>query len=163
MTIPEAVQLVLQASSMGRGGEIFVLDMGEPVRILDLVHNLIRLSGLEPDRDIKIDFVGLRPGEKLFEELKLEGEDVGPTSHEKIRLLTGSKMTFEQISGWLDELSVLVAAKNVHGLITKLVSIVPEYWPSPEIVSLGTIDRHDQELNYRLSRASLSSTQESAA
>ena len=85
MTIPEAVQLVLQASSMGQGGEIFVLDMGEPVRILDLVRNLIRLSGLEPDRDIKIEFVGLRPGEKMFEELKLEGEDIGPTAHEKIR------------------------------------------------------------------------------
>ncbi len=91
MTIPEAVQLVLQASSMGKGGEIFVLDMGEPVRILDLVRNLIRLSGLEPDRDIKIDFVGLRPGEKMFEELKLEGEDIKPTAHEKIRLLTGSR------------------------------------------------------------------------
>ena len=87
MTIPEAVQLVLQASSMGKGGEIFVLDMGEPVRILDLVRNLIRLSGLEPDRDIKIDFVGLRPGEKLFEELKLEGEDIGPTAQSKIRVL----------------------------------------------------------------------------
>ena len=117
MTIPEAVQLVLQASSMGEGGEIFVLDMGKPVRILDLVRNLIRLSGLEPDRDIKIDFVGLRPGEKLFEELKLEGEDIRPTVHEKIRVLTGRKMTFEQVSGWLDELSVLVAAKNVHGLV----------------------------------------------
>ena len=163
MTIPEAVQLVLQASSMGQGGEIFVLDMGEPVRILDLVRNLIRLSGLEPDRDIKIDFVGLRPGEKLFEELKLEGEDIRPTVHEKIRVLTGRKMTFEQMSGWLDELSVLVAAKNVHGLVTKLVAIVPEYWPSPEIISLGAIDRHDQALNHQLARASLSPTQESAA
>ena len=163
MTIPEAVQLVLQASSMGQGGEVFVLDMGEPVRILDLVRNLIRLSGLEPDRDIKIEFVGLRPGEKLFEELKLEGEDIGPTAHHKIRVLTGSKMTFEQVSGWLDELSVLVEAKNVHGLVTKLVAIVPEYWPSPEIMSLGAIDRHDQALIYRQARATLASTQESAA
>jgi FlaA1/EpsC-like NDP-sugar epimerase len=163
MTIPEAVQLVLQASSMGQGGEIFVLDMGEPVRILDLVRNLIRLSGLEPDRDIKIDFVGLRPGEKLFEELKLEGEDIGPTAHEKIRVVTGSKITFEQVSGWLEELSVLVEAKNVHGLVTKLVAIVPEYWPSPEIISLGAIDRHDQALVYRQARATLTSTQESAA
>jgi FlaA1/EpsC-like NDP-sugar epimerase len=163
MTIPEAVQLVLQASSMGQGGEVFVLDMGEPVRILDLVRNLIRLSGLEPDRDIKIDFVGLRPGEKLFEELKLEGEDIGPTAHEKIRVLSGTKMTFEQVSLCLDELSVLVEAKNVHGLVTKLVQIVPEYWPSPEIISLGAIDRHDQALVYRQARASLTSTQDSAA
>jgi FlaA1/EpsC-like NDP-sugar epimerase len=162
MTIPEAVQLVLQASSMGKGGEIFVLDMGEPVRILDLVRNLIRLSGFEPDRDIKIDFVGLRPGEKMFEELKLEGEDVKPTAHEKIRLLTGSRTTFEQMSGWLDELSMLVQAKNVHGLVTKLVTIVPEYWPSPEIISLGAIDRHDQALNHQLARANLASTPESA-
>ncbi len=162
MTIPEAVQLVLQASSMGKGGEIFVLDMGEPVRILDLVRNLIRLSGFEPDRDIKIDFVGLRPGEKMFEELKLEGEDVKPTAHEKIRLLTGSRTTFEQISSWLDELSVLVQAKNVHGLVTKLVTIVPEYWPSPEIISLGAIDRHDQALNHQLARATLASTPQSA-
>jgi FlaA1/EpsC-like NDP-sugar epimerase len=162
MTIPEAVQLVLQASSMGKGGEIFVLDMGEPVRILDLVRNLIRLSGLEPDRDIKIDFVGLRPGEKMFEELKLEGEDVKPTAHEKIRLLTGSRTTFEQMSAWLDELSVLVQAKNVHGLVTKLVTIVPEYWPSPEIISLGAIDRHDQALNHQLARATLASAPQSA-
>jgi FlaA1/EpsC-like NDP-sugar epimerase len=161
MTIPEAVQLVLQASSMGQGGEIFVLDMGKPVRILDLVRNLIRLSGLEPDRDIKIDFVGLRPGEKMFEELKLEGEDIGPTAHEKIRLLTGSKASFEQMSLWLDQLSDLVAAKNVHGLVNKLVEIVPEYWPSPEIISLGAVDRHDQALNFRLAHASLSSGQES--
>ncbi len=161
MTIPEAVQLVLQAASMGQGGEIFVLDMGQPVRILDLVRNLIRLSGLEPDRDIKIEFVGLRPGEKMFEELKLEGEDIRPTAHEKVRLLTGSKMTFEQMATALDQLSVLVGAKNVHGLVSKLVEIVPEYWPSPEIISLSAVDRHDQALNYRLAHASLA-TQESA-
>ena len=159
MTIPEAVQLVLQASSMGLGGEIFVLDMGEPVRILDLVRNLIRLSGLEPDRDIKIDFVGLRPGEKMFEELKLEGEDVSPTAHSKIRLLTGSKMTFEQMSIWLDQLSVLVAAKNVHRLVSKLVEIVPEYSPSDEVVALSEVDRHDQSLIYSLARTRLASSE----
>src|SRR5262249_27376099 len=85
MTIPEAAQLVLQASAMGRGGEIFVLDRGEPMKITDLAANLIRLSGLEPERDIQITFTGLRPGEKLFEELSLEGERIKPTAHEKIR------------------------------------------------------------------------------
>jgi FlaA1/EpsC-like NDP-sugar epimerase len=159
MTIPEAVQLVLQASSMGQGGEIFVLDMGEPVRILDLVRNLIRLSGLEPDRDIKIDFVGLRPGEKMFEELKLEGEDMGPTDHAKIRLLTGSKMSFEQMSIRLDQLSVLVTSKNVHGLVSKLVEVVPEYSPSDELIALSEVDRHDQSLVYNLARTHLAASE----
>jgi FlaA1/EpsC-like NDP-sugar epimerase len=163
MTIPEAVQLVLQASSMGQGGETFVLDMGEPLRILDLVRNLIRLSGLEPDRDIKIEFVGLRPGEKMFEELKLEGEDIGPTAHAKIRLLTGGKVTFEQMSVWLDQLSVLVAAKNVHGLVSKLVEIVPEYSPSEEVIALSEIDRHDQSLMYSLARTRLAASERRTA
>ena len=84
MTIPEAVQLVLQAAALGCGGEIFVLDMGEPVRIVDLARDLIRLSGLEPDRDIEIRYTGLRPGEKLFEELFGADEAYGRTQHEKI-------------------------------------------------------------------------------
>ena len=84
MTIPEAVQLVLQAAAIGKGGEVFALDMGEPVRIADLAHDLIRLSGLEPGRDIEMMYTGLRPGEKLFEELFLENEDYSRTRHEKI-------------------------------------------------------------------------------
>ncbi len=155
MTIPEAVQLVLQASTMGKGGEIFVLDMGEPVKILDLVDNLIRLSGLEPERDIKIEFIGLRPGEKLFEELQLEGEGIKPTSHEKIRILEGANITFEQVSNFLEELTLLVESKNVHGLVSKLVQIVPEYMPSDEINALCNVDRHDKALTYRRARSGL--------
>ena len=84
MTIPEAVQLVLQAGSMAKGGEIFILDMGEPVKIVDLAEDLIRLSGFEPYEDIDIEFTGLRPGEKLFEELLLAEEGILDTKHEKI-------------------------------------------------------------------------------
>ncbi|MEJ2292309.1 MAG: polysaccharide biosynthesis protein [Deinococcales bacterium] len=84
MTIPEAAQLVLQASGTGKNGEIYILDMGEPVRILDLARDLIRLSGLEPDVDIEIVFTGMRPGEKLSEILMTEKERTGGTAHEKI-------------------------------------------------------------------------------
>ena len=84
MTIPEASQLVIQAGAMGRGGEIFVLDMGEPVRIVDLAGDMIRLSGLRVGQDIDIEFVGIRPGEKLYEELMVDGETHLPTSHPKI-------------------------------------------------------------------------------
>ena len=84
MTIPEAVQLVLQAAALGQGGEIFVLDMGEPVKIVDLAADLIRLSGLEVGKDIEIRFTGIRPGEKLFEELFFGAEQAMPTRHPKV-------------------------------------------------------------------------------
>ena len=86
MTIPEAVMLVLQAGSIGKGGELFLLDMGEPIKIADLARNMIRLAGLVPDRDIMIEYIGLRPGEKLYEELLIEGEGVLDTAYEKIKV-----------------------------------------------------------------------------
>jgi FlaA1/EpsC-like NDP-sugar epimerase len=155
MTIPEAAQLVLQASTMGKGGEIFVLDMGEPIKIVDLAHDLIRLSGLEPQRDIPIVFTGLRPGEKLFEELRFDGEGLKLTAHEKIRVLDGGPASSSQVSAWLDELAVIVASKNVHQLVTKLKEIVPEYTPSPEILSLAEVDRHDRFASYQSARNGL--------
>jgi FlaA1/EpsC-like NDP-sugar epimerase/UDP-N-acetylmuramyl pentapeptide phosphotransferase/UDP-N-acetylglucosamine-1-phosphate transferase len=148
MTIPEAVQLVLQASTMGKGGEIFVLDMGEPVKIVDLARTLLTLSGLEPDRDVKIVFTGLRPGEKLFEELKLDGEGIKPTSHQKIRVWDGGAVSFKQVQTWLEELARLTEAHNVHGLVTKLKEIVPEYTPSPEILARSEVDRYDSFVSY---------------
>ena len=84
MTIPEAVQLVLQAGAIGRGGEVFVLDMGEPVKVVDLATDLIRLSGLEVGNDIEIRFTGARPGEKLYEELFFDAESAIPTDHPKV-------------------------------------------------------------------------------
>jgi FlaA1/EpsC-like NDP-sugar epimerase len=156
MTIPEAVQLVLQASSMGKGGEIFVLDMGEPVRIVDLARNLIRLSGFEPDREIRIVFTGLRPGEKLIEELQLEGEGIKRTAHEKIRVLDGGESNFIQVRAWLDDLAGIAEAKNVSGLIIKLKEIVPEYRPSREVLVLCEYDRHDLGWRYKRESAGLS-------
>ena len=155
MTIPEAVQLVLQASILGDSSEIFVLDMGKAVRVVDLARNLIRLSGLEPDRDIEVVYTGLRPGEKLFEELMLEGEGLKRTSHEKIRVLHGAEVSLTQVRLWLDELSALVAARNVHGLVQMFRQIVPEYKPSEEILTTAQIDRHDMAQSFRHARRQL--------
>jgi FlaA1/EpsC-like NDP-sugar epimerase len=155
MLIPEAVQLVLQAATMGHGGEIFLLDMGKDMKIDDLARNLIRLAGFEADKDIKIVYTGLRPGEKLSEELQLEGEGLAPTTHEKIRVVQGGKVDFLHVRAWLDELSALVESKNVHGLVKTLISLVPEYRPSVEILELCDVDRHDSIPFYRRGRASL--------
>ena len=112
MTIPEAVQLVMQAAAMGVGGEVFVLEMGAPVKIVDLARNLIRLSGFEPDRDIEIDFVGLRPGEKLREKLWDTDEEIGPTAHDKIRLVRKMR---DLPSGLAENLDTLIAAAEQAG------------------------------------------------
>lgn len=130
MTIPEAVQLVLQASVMGKGSEIFVLDMGEPVPILELARNMIRLSGHEPDVDIPIRFVGLRPGEKLFEELCTESDETQPTYHEKIMVFCGSVLPREFMERWVSELRALVSERDDVRVLSHLAEIVPEYQPS---------------------------------
>src|ERR1051326_9118343 len=127
MTVREAVQLVLQASIMGKGSEVFVLDMGEPVRILDLARNMIRLSGLEPDEDIEIRFTGLRPGEKLFEELLTDSEDILPTYHEKIKIFGGPSRSHVSMRRWISELGGHIAKQDDRAIIRSLVEVVPEY------------------------------------
>ena len=129
MTIPEACQLILQAGSMGDGGEIFILDMGTPIKIDDMARDLIRLSGFEPDVDIKIEYIGLRPGEKFFEELITEGEGIIPTSHEKIMVLKGIECNMDFLNGGIDVLARLAYEQNAEQIRQKLQEIVPEYAP----------------------------------
>ncbi len=130
MTIPEATQLVLQAGCLGRGGEIFILDMGEPVSILKLAEDLIRLSGLVPYEDIDITFTGLRPGEKLFEEIVLEGEGIRPTVHDKIRVLSPVEHDPRLLADEMERLFSEARLSNVHGIMNGLRRIVPEFRPA---------------------------------
>jgi FlaA1/EpsC-like NDP-sugar epimerase len=129
MTIPEAVQLVLMAGAMGEGGEVFLLQMGEPVRIIDLARKMIELSGLKLDDDIKIVLTGLRPGEKLHEELKSDREEALPTTNEKILVLTGIEPVSER--GWLQLREMEAAASEGRGVdaLAILRSLVPDYQP----------------------------------
>ena len=127
MTIPEAVSLILQAATMGEGGEIFVLDMGEPVKIVDLAEQMIRLTGLEPGRDIEISFTGLRPGEKLYEELFHESEVLQPTSHPKILLSESREVDWQQIQQVLVNLRVACGTRDVKNLYQELRVLVPEF------------------------------------
>lgn len=127
MTISEASQLVLQAASMGRGGELFILDMGEPVRILDLARDLVTLSGLTLDEDIEIRFTGMRPGEKLFEELSVESENADKTRHPKIYVGKQRTVMLESVVRHLSELQALGEGTNEQALRAKIQEIVPEY------------------------------------
>jgi len=134
MTIPEASQLVLQASAIGKGGQICVLDMGHPVKIVDLAKNLILLSGLRPDEDIKIEFIGMRPGEKLYEELSTYLEDTVPTEHEKIRIFVGNGMLERNIKSCLDTLHDICEARDTAGLVVALKEIVLDYSRSTHLL-----------------------------
>jgi FlaA1/EpsC-like NDP-sugar epimerase len=132
MTIPEASQLILQAGSMGDGGELFILDMGTPVKIVDMARDLIRLSGKEPDVDIPIVFTGMRPGEKLYEELITVGEGIVATHHQKIRVIKPSIESSTAATRSLQHLGALARAAEEHDAesIRKWLNvIVPEYTP----------------------------------
>lgn len=126
MTIPEASQLVLQAGVMGKDGDIFVLDMGEPVKIVDLAREMITLSGLRPGEDIEIQFMGIRPGEKLYEELSVTGENIGPTTHEKIYVWRNKKEDWNRLCRAMDTLIPLADDLDHHDLRRHLTDIVPE-------------------------------------
>ncbi|MBU4258700.1 MAG: polysaccharide biosynthesis protein [Proteobacteria bacterium] len=135
MTIEESAQLILQAFTMGEGGEIFILEMGTPVKIVDMARDLIRLSGKEPDTDIEIKFIGLRPGEKLYEELITEGEGIVKTEHEKILVLRDESLSgdteyynkLDRLDEQIKELTHLADMHDAKGIKAKLKEVVPEY------------------------------------
>ncbi len=138
MTIPEASQLVLQAFAIGKGGEVFVLDMGEPVKIVDLATNLVLLSGLQPGRDIKIEFSGLRPGEKLFEELNLQDECLEPTSHTQIRsYVSPNEVNASHLDASLRNLKEIIDRRDVASLVLLLKGLVPEYNPDSKLLMVA--------------------------
>ncbi len=133
MTIPEAVQLVIQAGAMAKGGEIFILDMGEPVKIVDLAKDLIRLSGFEPNVDIPIVFTGLRPGEKLFEELLLDEEGISTTSHNKIFVGKPTFTDYKLLLKSFKELDKVIKEGNNEDVFNYVKLIVPTYKDNSEV------------------------------
>jgi len=141
MTIPEAAQLILQAGAMGEGGEIFILEMGTPVKIVDMAEELVRLSGKKLGKDVEIIFTGLREGEKLYEELITQDEGVVSTKYEKIMMLWANgwngKKNQVEFTQWLDaaleDLYRITNTLNVHAIRTKLMEILPDYAPEQNI------------------------------
>jgi len=135
MTIPEACQLVLEAGFMGQGGEIFVFDMGEPVKIVDLANQMIRLSGLVPEKDIKIVYTGLRPGEKLYEELLTDKETTKPTHHPKIKIAMVQKMHKKELSIKIDYLLKNLYNMQKEEILKCCREIVPEFVPASNLAA----------------------------
>ncbi|NLZ55320.1 MAG: polysaccharide biosynthesis protein [Clostridiaceae bacterium] len=127
MTIPEAVSLILQAGAYAHGGEIFVLDMGDPVKILDLARNMILLSGLQPDVDIDIEFIGLRPGEKLYEELLMDSEGMRRTENKKIFIAKPHSLDWNDLTRDLDELHDLCLSEEDDRVVQKVTEMVPTF------------------------------------
>jgi FlaA1/EpsC-like NDP-sugar epimerase len=135
MTIAEASQLILQAATMGQGGEIFILDMGEPVRIVDLARDLITLSGLEPDNDVEIQFTGIRPGEKLFEELSTTEEHADKTRHPKIFVGKLEPHELASVNRQLDALAAAADSGDPAAVLAELASVVVEYRPPAPVAA----------------------------
>ena len=127
MTIPEAAQLIMQAGALSEGGETFILDMGQPVRIIDLAHDLIRLSGFEPDKDIEVRFTGVRPGEKLFEELSTVAEGIERTTHPKIFTGSYDSPHLPGLRAQFDGLGALCRNADPEPIRRALAQLVPEY------------------------------------
>lgn len=137
MTIPEAAGLVIQAGAMGQEGEIFILDMGEPVKIRDLAEDMIRFAGLTPHTDIEIKYIGLRPGEKLFEELLLAGEGIQPTRHRKIHIALSTLVNLATLQRQIQKLAEAARANNRGAIDERIADILPEYKP---VYTLGPPD-----------------------
>lgn len=138
MTIPEACQLIMQAAAVGQGGEVFVLDMGEPIRIGYLAEQMIRLSGKRPGEDIRIEYIGLRPGEKVTEELFLEHERPAPTEHTKLLLAHPMVLDHRVIRKSVSELAESCRVFDEEAILRKLKSLVPEYREAPEASGEGS-------------------------
>lgn len=143
MTIAEACQLVLQAGVMGHGGEVFAFDMGTPVKIVDLAHKMIQLSGLEPGRDIEIVFTGLRPGEKLYEELLAKKEDIIPTYHEKIMIARVRAYDYQIVKKQVQKLVEIAREGNVWGVVQLMKKIVPEYKSNNSVFEELDVENHE--------------------
>ena len=140
MLIPEACKLVLEAGTHGKGGQIFVFDMGEPVKIADLAHRMIQLSGA---KDVKIVYTGLRPGEKLYEEVLSNTENTLPSFHEKIRIAKVKEYDFEQVSKEIDSLVELAKSYDEMKIVSKMKEIVPEFVSKNSVYS--ALDVHVEE------------------
>ncbi len=140
MSIPEAVRLVIQAGAMATGGDVFLLEMGEPVRIYDLAEQMIRLSGLVPGKDIKIEITGLRPGEKLYEELLIDGDNICPTRHPKIYSAREEKFTWTELEPMLQVLFQASQAGDTTGIIRQLQKLVTGYTPDPRLLAKLDLD-----------------------
>ena len=136
MTIPEACQLVLEAGAMGNGGEIFIFDMGSPVKIVDLARKMIQLSGLVPDKDVEIRFTGLRPGEKLYEELLANAENTLPTHHDKIMIARVREYPFEDICKEMDVLQGLFHTQENNRIVAQMKKMVPEFVSNNSVFEL---------------------------